>query len=142
MDRAALDFAIESGIEHGGWCPLGRIAEDGLIPERYHLHETPTSDYADRTERNVLDSDATLIIGRDSELAGGTLFTAQMAQKHRKPCLVVREADGVENAAASIQGFVDQNAISSLNVAGPRNSESPGIVSFVRAVLAAATLTK
>jgi hypothetical protein len=42
-DRAALDFAIEHGIPHGGWCPKGRKAEDGPIDPRYLLRETPTS---------------------------------------------------------------------------------------------------
>jgi hypothetical protein len=41
VDRAALDWAIQRGIPHGGWCPRGRRAEDGRIPERYRLRETP-----------------------------------------------------------------------------------------------------
>jgi Circularly permutated YpsA SLOG family len=28
-DRAGLDFAIEQGLEHGGYVPRGRKAEDG-----------------------------------------------------------------------------------------------------------------
>jgi Circularly permutated YpsA SLOG family len=35
----------------------GRKAEDGVIPERYLLKETPTSSYLQRTEWNVRDSE-------------------------------------------------------------------------------------
>ena len=49
-DRAAQDWAIANGIEHGGWCPKGRRPEDGRIDERYRLSETPSSHYRQRTE--------------------------------------------------------------------------------------------
>src|SRR6266571_9073801 len=62
VDRAALDVALELGIPCGGWCPRGRRAEDGIIPERYPLIETPTTAYPQRTERNVRDSDGTLVL--------------------------------------------------------------------------------
>ena len=71
VDRAALDAALELGIAHGGWCPRGRLAEDGPIADRYGLRETASSDYAVRTEQNVVDSDATLILHR-GPLTGGT----------------------------------------------------------------------
>jgi hypothetical protein len=64
VDRAALDAAIELGIPHGGHCPRGRRAEDGRIPDRYQLTETDSAQYRVRTERNVLDADATLILCR------------------------------------------------------------------------------
>src|SRR5688572_12994856 len=78
VDRGALDAAIALGIEHGGWCPRGRLAEDGQIPRRYQLTETKTSKYRERTERNVLDSDGTLILFR-ALLSGGTELTRRLA---------------------------------------------------------------
>ena len=66
-DRAALDWAIEHKFEHGGWCPLGRLAEDGPIDPKYELTETPTAEYAQRTEWNVRDSDGTVIFSIGSE---------------------------------------------------------------------------
>ena len=60
VDRAALDVALDLGYEAGGWVPKGRRAEDGMIPERYRLNETPSRDYEQRTEWNVRDSDGTL----------------------------------------------------------------------------------
>jgi hypothetical protein len=135
VDRAALDFAIAHGIEHGGWCPLGRLAEDGGIPERYHLHETATSDPAERTELNVADSDATVIIVRDLPLAGGTLLTEQAAQRYQRPLLIVPEVPDVEHAAHSVAAFLDRNGVKTLNVAGPRESEAPELSRFVEALL-------
>ena len=84
VDRGALDAAISLGIPHGGWCPRGRLAEDGRIPDRYQLRETDSPDYPSRTEQNVLDSDATLILYR-GRIAGGTEFTLRLAQQHGRP---------------------------------------------------------
>jgi putative molybdenum carrier protein len=84
-DRAALDFAIEREIPHGGWCPKGRLAEDGVIDERYQLRETSTRNYPQRTEKNILDSDGTIIVTISPKLTGGCKETASLAQKHQKP---------------------------------------------------------
>src|SRR4051794_40670415 len=80
-DRAALDWAIDNGIEHGGWCPNGRRAEDGHIDPRYQLRETPFSKYVQRNEWNVRDSDGTVLITIDSRLVGGTKQTLEFARK-------------------------------------------------------------
>ena len=88
VDRGALDAAMELGIPHGGWCPRGRTAEDGRIPDRYQLRETDSPDYSFRTEQNVLDSDATLILYR-GRIAGGTELTLRLARQHGRPHLVV-----------------------------------------------------
>jgi TPR repeat protein len=86
-DRAALDFAIAHGIPHGGWCPRGRKAEDGRIDGRYQLKETPSSSYILRTERNVRDSDGTVVLSISAVLTGGSNRTVELARKHEKPCL-------------------------------------------------------
>lgn len=57
-DRAGLDAAIHCRLPHGGWCPKGRRAEDGTIPAKYQLRETPSKDYLARTEANVVDPNA------------------------------------------------------------------------------------
>ncbi|HID23542.1 MAG TPA: hypothetical protein EYP14_14255, partial [Planctomycetaceae bacterium] len=48
VDRAALDAALDVGFPCGGWCPRGRLAEDGPVPDRYPLDETPSAKYAER----------------------------------------------------------------------------------------------
>ena len=62
VDRAAPDWAILHGIEHGGWCPAGQRAQDGEIPDMYSLQQTPGRNYRQRASWNVRDSDATLIV--------------------------------------------------------------------------------
>ena len=124
VDRAALDVALAMGIQCGGWCPKGRRAEDGRIPSRYPLVEITSPTYAPRTRRNVRESDATLILFR-GEPRGGTLLTARTAARLDKPCLSV-DLDA-PTALADVRVWLRENAISVLNVAGPRESQSPGI---------------
>lgn len=124
VDRGALDAAIALGIPHGGWCPRGRLAEDGTIPSCYELAETGSPEYYVRTERNVLDSDATLILYR-GELKGGTALTQDLAERHGKPCLVV-DLDHPPDLAVIRRWLVASHA-DTLNVAGPRESQSPGV---------------
>jgi hypothetical protein len=123
VDRGALEAAIELGIDHGGWCPKGRRAEDGIIPERYRVVETESAEYAPRTERNVADSDATLLICWEPP-TGGTALTVQLAQELMKPYRIV---DPEHPAAASeTRQWLVAHAIRVLNVAGPRESNRPG----------------
>jgi hypothetical protein len=138
VDRAALDFAIQHGFEHGGWCPRGRLAEDGIIPTIYRLRETDSAEYEERTQKNVLDSDATLIVARGRELSGGTAFTKTCAEQHGRPLLVICEQDGAVQGAAALAKFLKRNKVQTLNVAGPRESQAPGLGKFVRELLQAA----
>src|SRR4051812_36060369 len=132
-DRAALDFAIAHKIRHGGWCPLGRVAEDGRLPKRYRLKETPSSYPAVRTRWNVRDSDATIIFSLKKRLSGGTKLTEKLARKYGKPFLKI-VAPG-RNAARSFQAFVRKHEVNVLNVAGPRESGQAGIYKFTTRVL-------
>lgn len=124
VDRAALDTALRLGIPCGGWCPKGRLAEDGPIPLSYPLRETPTSEYAERTLWNVRDTDGTLILTY-GEPAGGTALTRVFAMKEGKPCLVVDLNTGPSVAEA--KAWLRAHGIRVLNVAGPRSSTIPGI---------------
>jgi len=134
-DRAALDFAIARGIPHGGWCPRGRLAEDGALPARYHLSETPDSDYAQRTEWNVRDSDATVIFSIAPNLAGGSQQTADLAQRYAKRCLHLSRARDGRSSAAKLRQFLATHDIKTLNVAGPRQSQAPDVAAFTTEVL-------
>jgi Circularly permutated YpsA SLOG family len=120
------------GIDCGGWCPKGRLAEDGRIPSRYPLTETSSATYSQRTKRNVREADATLILLR-GEPRGGTLLTQRTAKEKGKPCLAVN----VDSPAAvvEIRGWLLAHAIRTLNVAGPRESQSPGIARAVTCLL-------
>jgi hypothetical protein len=143
VDRAALDFAIAASIPHGGWCPKGRRAEDGRIPLPYQLQESDARDYAVRTEQNVIDSDATLILFRD-KVSGGTRLTQYLASKHARPQMRIdlQQADSPEQleiATVSVSKWLGEHQIRTLNIAGPRESSNPGIhrqaLEFLSAVL-------
>jgi hypothetical protein len=124
VDQAALTVAIRLSIPHGGWCPLGRRCEAGVIPSQFQLLEMPTPSYAARTRQNVIDSDATLILYRD-QLAGGSLLTRQIADQLQQP-LFLWNLEGTLGAREIFAWFRDCD-VATLNVAGPRESTSPGI---------------
>jgi hypothetical protein len=135
-DRAALDFAIEHDIPHAGWCPRGRLAEDGPIPALYRLEETPSRKYSQRTEWNVGDSDATVVFSISPDPAGGTALTLAVARRLGKPWLhLCREGDENAELAARLAGFLYEHEVRRLNIAGPRASQEPDVADFVRAVL-------
>ena len=125
VDRAALDAALQFGVNCGGWCPAGRKAEDGVIPEHYPLSELSGADYINRTRKNVIDSDGTVIIYFDTP-SGGTEQTLLFCIQQKKPYLLI---DATElspiRAAERISKFVTNCNIERLNIAGPRASGEP-----------------
>jgi len=123
VDRAALDAALCAGIPAGGYCPRGRLSEDGTIPSRYPLIETESRKYRVRTEMNVLESDGTLIISSGT-LSGGTKLTAEFAQRHKRPFLVVH-MDALDEIREAVSWIIS-NSIQVMNVAGPRESDPTG----------------
>jgi hypothetical protein len=138
-DRAALDFAIQSCIPHDGWCPRGRLAEDGRLAFCYRLHETPNSKYDERTRWNVRDSDATLVVTIRAKPTGGTALTLGVARQQGKPCLhIARETMlSLADAGERIANFLTEHNAVRLNVAGPRGSQEPEIGGFVFELLTA-----
>jgi len=135
VDRAALDAALELGLPHGGWVPKGRKAEDGIIPGKYKMNEMPTERYAGRTERNILDSDGTLIISR-GVLTEGSDLTRQLAIKHERPWLHTDlDRIGATEAARTIHAWLERHGIGVLNVAGPRASKDPAIYRLTKDIL-------
>ena len=133
-DRAALDWAMANSIPHGGWCPLGRLAEDGKIDAQYNLRETPKADYLQRTEWNVRDSDATVIISLVPQLTGGSLATAELASSLGKPCLHLSGLQGETENMQQLSGFLCRNEVQILNVAGPRASGEPNVGVFIHSI--------
>lgn len=136
VDRAALDFALERGINIGGRVPKGRLAEDGPISARYpNLVETESLDPAERTRLNVRESDATLIISR-GRLAGGSRLTAETARSHGRPFLHIDlEAKTINDAALYAGRWLDGITCTRLNIAGPRGSENPAIYGLTLSLL-------
>lgn len=135
MDRAALDCAIAFGISCGGYCPKGRLAEDGQIAAHYPMTEASRPDYELRTQLNVEHSDATIIIYFDA-LMGGTELTQQCCRRLKKPYLLVNaDVNSVDQAVLDIQRFLINNDIHCINIAGPRASEQPVAYTYTRMLL-------
>jgi hypothetical protein len=125
VDRGALDAARAAGVPSGGWCPADRMAEDGEINACYGLVPLPQGGYAERTRRNVEDSDATLIL-YFGELDGGTALTAACSKELGRPLLLIDALTlNPVQAAEKACEFVGHHAVQRLNVAGPRASKSP-----------------
>ena len=132
-DRAALDFAMLHDIPYGGWCPKGGWAEDlssppGLLSSYPAMKETPETRPEQRTEWNVRDSSLTLILVQSPELekSKGTVLTKSIAAKLNRPCLVANMA--AEDEVNTVRRWLDENIGEGiLNIAGPRESESPGL---------------
>ncbi len=129
VDRAALDAAIENNIPYGGWSPKGRKAEDGIIADKYLLEETFTDDYSERTKLNIRDSDGTLVfvLKTPIEVTDGTNLTIKNAKTTKKPLLIIELSKNI--SADILSDWIEKNNIKVLNIAGPRESQSPGIYS-------------
>lgn len=137
-DRAALDAALVRGIPCGGWCPAGRLAEDGIIPDRYPVTPLSGGSYEDRTRRNVADSDATAILCFGPPFGGTETTRAACVELHKPLLLLDAGAMTPAEAGERIAEFVRSHEITHLNLAGPRESEQPAITAYVRVAVGAA----
>ena len=130
VDRAALDVALKHRIKCGGWCPAGRLDEDGKIPDRYPLKELKKGGNEERTLQNVRDSDGTIVI-YFHELEGGTAYTIGCCIEDRQPHRLIDAAKySPEDAATLMVAFVVDHDIETLNIAGPRESEWKGAYNY------------
>ena len=125
VDRAGLDAALAAGFPIGGYCPKGRLAEDGAIPDKYPMIEMDSPESCYRTEKNVLESDGTLILNK-GELTHGTLLTHEFAVKYGKPNLIVQLDAAVFIKPEQVIRWINGQSIGVLNVAGPKESKYPG----------------
>jgi hypothetical protein len=123
VDRGALDAALAVGFECGGWVPGDRMAEDGVIADRYPLMVLPDGNYRQRTRLNVVDSDGTVIIYNEL-LEGGTRLTRNLCALLNRPYILIdaREIPDPNRAATAVLKFIERSKIHTLNVAGPRES--------------------
>jgi len=132
-DRAALDAARKLNIPITGWVPKGGWAEDDahlleLYPE---LLETSSFDPALRTRLNVRNSDATLIFLPEDCVSPGTDLAIAFSKELEKPYFVA----SLETPSLVISSWLSALGDIELNIAGPRESEYPGIYNLVFSIL-------
>jgi hypothetical protein len=141
-DRAALDVALSAGVECGGWVPKGRLAEDGPIAATYpNLVEADSAEPRVRTELNVRDSDATVVLTHGVP-TGGSAVTLEAATRLGKPALHLDlDVTSPPLASRRLAEWLDEVNPQTLNVAGSRNSKDPRIYELTRAILSAALRT-
>lgn len=145
-DRGGLEAAMACGIPHGGWCPKGRVAEDGVVPAKFQLTETKSAGYPARTEQNIVDAHCTVVF-TFGKPTGGSKKTMALAEKHQRPCLCLDLSVLTDEAAArevlewlspgglTMAGLAVPQPNPVLNVAGSRESKDPGIQQRVRDVV-------
>ena len=134
-DQGALDGAIACGVHHGGSIPAGRKTEAGVLPLSYKMQELESDRYTDRTERNVIDADGTLIVSHGA-LTGGSALTEKIALRLGKPCLHIDFNRFEPNQAVNETSvWIVESGIRFLNVAGPRASSDPHIYKLTRELI-------
>jgi hypothetical protein len=126
-DQGALDAAIKYNFPHGGWIQKGRKTEDGILPYEYKLKELKSGAYPNYTERNVINSDGTLIISH-GKFKGGSALPKKLAKEHNRPCFHIDLNETPAFIAASkINSWIIEHNIEILNVTGSRASKDPKI---------------
>jgi len=137
-DYGGLIIADLCNLETGGWAPPNFMTERGpdYNLEEYNLKawelisDSPNKllmGYLERTEANVRDSDATVIIASNFE-SKGSVATLRYIKKHKKPHFMV-DFNNPPNYD-DLKNFIEDNNVNTLNVAGNRESLCPGIKKF------------
>ena len=135
VDLAALRAARQCGLTCGGWCPPDRECESGTIPLEFPLRETPADRSPDapdvprslRTEWNVRDSDATLILKPRGTVAAdpGTEWSRRCATRYGRHLMVCDPGD--PECFLTVSRWLEALPVRTLNVSGPDEKSSPGI---------------
>ena len=138
-DQGALAAAQALGIPTGGWMPKGCLTEIGPRPDLlafYNLQEHSSSRYPPRTQSNILAADATLIVGNIA--SSGSALTKRYAQVYKKPLYLVpwTPTNGFRDATnfpdKIFREWLIKHEVRTLNVAGNRESQNPGIFYCVK----------
>ena len=125
VDQGALDFALDQNLKCGGYCPKGRKSEKGTIPYRYPVTEIESEEYFERTKRNIVESDGTLILKDKIEIRNGVLDTVNLCKQLSKPYKIVNIDTSEQNK--EVMNWIFELDIQILNIAGNRESVNPDI---------------
>jgi predicted Rossmann-fold nucleotide-binding protein len=127
VEKAALDAAIKLDIPHQGWTYKSRHAENDVLPERYNVKEIANPSYFERLEKNIKDSDGTVILTY-GQLIRGSNATSDLAQKHKKPCLLLELNTCTRiQASSSIRKWMENHGIKEVFFTGSKPIAAPNI---------------
>ena len=108
----------------------------GLLSRYPNMRETPEADPSQRTEWNVRDADRLMVLIDSAGLSvsKGTGLAIDTAKTLGKPSIVI-DMDG-DGAGVLAMGFIGEGqGPNAVCIAGPRESEAPGIYAKTRAFL-------
>lgn len=135
VELAALDTAIKLGLAHGGWTSRGRRNDEGRLPDIYILSETSSLGFHDAVEKNVYESDGTLVISRGVQTAVAAK-AVQTALKYQRQFLHVDLNQYALFEAASLScSWMSQRQVKSVFITGPAAGDEPEIYGQVRKLL-------
>lgn len=132
--RAAIEFAIAHHMPHAIWHPQDGKGEGGPVGTLCRRQKTPGADHAQRTERSVRGSDATVVFTISSHRSADSLAALKFAQRHKKPWIHLH-APTDEDAPARLWKFIRDNNIRALNVVGSGAGDDPDLQKYVTATL-------
>jgi hypothetical protein len=125
-DQAGWRAAKAFGMPTGGWMPAGFVNDEGSCPEfaeRFGAEELTAHSHGDQPDSNVQGSDATLWFGETT--SSGAYATVAACLRLGKPCMPVSPSASFD--PVHVAGWIEDNNIKTLNVAGSGESEEAGI---------------
>lgn len=129
-DQAGLAFGKDNSYRTGGWAPRNWETEDGpqqTMLQNFGLKQMFLSGYAARTEANVRDSNGTVIFAKNLNSSGTKLTTACC---HKIGRLIFYPVFNEFWQDSHFRDWLIKNKIKTLNVAGNRESITPGVYQF------------
>jgi predicted Rossmann-fold nucleotide-binding protein len=127
VESAALDAAIKLGIPHKGWTYRRRKTEADASKEQYNVREIFNPSYFERLEKNIIDSEGTVILTY-GQLIRGSIATKDLAKKHNKPCLLLELNEYTRNhAISSIRKWMENHDIGEIFFTGSKPIASPNL---------------
>jgi len=126
VELAALDAAIRLNIPHGGWCYRNRKTDGGVLPEHYNVKEIENPSYFERLEKNVIDSEGTVVLTY-GQMVVGSKAVKDVADKCNKPLLNVNlDGHSLDQTVTLIRKWMTEHEIDTIYFTGSKTGRGPG----------------
>jgi hypothetical protein len=135
VEMAGLDVAVKLGITHGGWAPRGMRNAQGPLPEQYGLQEVSALGFRYAMEKNIIDSDGTLLVTR-GRTSIETRFAVETALSHQRQLLHLDLSQYSTFEAASLaSSWIALQRIKKLFISGPSEEPDSKVYDLTKKVL-------